>query len=53
MPPEWMWPLDVDLSLWFERIREERAEKYGSSSSSDEPRTTVPMMKNELADSRR
>lgn len=30
MPPRWMWSVDHELQSWFERVAEEREEKYGS-----------------------
>lgn len=55
VPPKWMWHLDHELDIHFERIEEERgsggSSSSGSSSSGD---TTVPMMRNALtADLRR
>lgn len=46
MPPEWMWSVDHELEIWFERVQEEREERYGGSAS----RETTPMMQNELAE---
>lgn len=45
MPPEWMWSVDHELEIWFERISEERDEKCGGGDKRDE----VPLMDNELA----
>lgn len=33
MPKQWMWTLDWELENWFEKIKEAREEKYGSSKS--------------------
>lgn len=48
MPPNWMWPFDDELEIWFENVDRERAEKYGGSSSSSDVESTE-MMGNELA----
>lgn len=48
MPPEWMWSVEHELTAWFQRIDEERNEKYGGGDSA--PESTTPMMTNELAD---
>jgi hypothetical protein len=45
MPPEWMWCIDHELEIWFERIEAERDERYGR-----EERERVPMMQNELTE---
>ena len=50
MPPEWMWSVDHELEIWFERVEAEREEKYGGTG---DDRTEVPMMTNELAAQRR
>lgn len=43
MPPEWMWSVDHELEIWFEKLKDARAEKYGT------PREESPMMSNEYA----
>lgn len=48
MPPEWMWPLDHEINIWFERVAEEREEKYGGGSKEEK----APMMGNEMAKGR-
>lgn len=35
MPPSWMWPLDWELKTHFDRVKEERDRKFGSSAGSD------------------
>lgn len=34
MPPEWMWPLDDEIERWFNRVKADRDEKYGTKDSS-------------------
>lgn len=53
MPPEWMWPIDELIAEHFERVREERDEKYGTTSDKDDGDTKVPLMQNELSKGRR
>jgi hypothetical protein len=50
MPPRWMWHLDHELELWFERVETEREAKYGGDGSGDE---STPMMSNDLAQGRK
>lgn len=50
IPPEWMWPFDDELKLWFEEMAEARKAKYNGSGSGD---TEVPLMENELSRGRR
>ncbi len=46
IPPEWMWSVDHELELWFERVEREReANRPGGGGD-----TTAEMMTNELAD---
>lgn len=33
-PPAWMWHLDWELETWFDKIKKDRENKYGTSSSS-------------------
>lgn len=47
MPPEWMWSVDHELQIWFERVQDDRDERYGGPRRAD--RDEVPMMSNELA----
>lgn len=47
MPPQWMWPFEDELELWFERVDAQRKEKYGGGSDDDE---TSPMMSNEFSE---
>lgn len=47
-PPEWMWPHEDELVIWFDEVEEERKRKYGRPSNDDDDET-VPMMSNELA----
>jgi hypothetical protein len=49
MPPEWMWTLDHELEVWFERLDSERDERYGGGKTDIEG----PVMENELARERR
>jgi len=51
MPPEWMWAVDHELEIWFERVDAERDEKYGTGRKSKD--TQSPMMDNELLVERR
>lgn len=44
MPPEWMWPFDDDLEVWFEDVDRKRKEKYGGDSEPSES-----MLENEFA----
>ena len=46
-PPNWMWPLEWELEIWFEDIRQQREEKYGTKR--DEP-DDAPMMQNEFSE---
>ena len=48
MPPQYMWPFEEELELWFERVDTEREARYGGGSSSDDE-GTGSMMGNELA----
>lgn len=53
MPPEWMWPLDVEVSKWLDEVMEARAEKSGEDydeSSPNKGREKAPMMSNEYAE---
>jgi hypothetical protein len=49
VPPEWMWPFQEELELWFEEVQHRRDEKWGTNSGD----VTAPMMSNEYADSLR
>jgi len=31
LPPVWMWTLDTEIKIWFEKVKRERDEKYGGS----------------------
>lgn len=53
IPPEWMWPLDHELVLWFDEVKRKRDEKFGRPDDDDDDRTDVPMMSNSLADAKR
>jgi hypothetical protein len=44
VPPEWMWSVESELEIWFERVQTEREERYGGGGKRDEP-----MMQNEYA----
>ena len=35
-PPEWMWPFEDELEIWFEEVDRARKEKYSTDSSGDE-----------------
>jgi hypothetical protein len=52
LPPEWMWPLDNEIASWFEGVKRQRDEKFGTSSSNGD-REVDMMMDNELARGRR
>lgn len=30
VPPVWMWTIDTELKIWFEKIKRAREEKYGT-----------------------
>lgn len=47
-PPEWMWPFDDELQIWFDEVEEERNRKFGRQGNDDSDEV-VPMMSNELA----
>lgn len=49
MPPQYMWPFEEELELWFERVDREREARYGGGSSSYDDDETGSMMGNELA----
>lgn len=50
LPPEWMWHLDEELIEHFQRINEEREERYGTPSSRDDSDSgTGQMVQNEYA----
>lgn len=49
MPPEWMWPFDEELELWFEEVERQRKEKYGGGASE----STENLLENEYAKGRR
>lgn len=51
MPPAWMWHIDDELEIHFDRVEEKRKSAYGSSGGSEDeaPDMTV----NELAKGRR
>lgn len=46
VPPVWMWSLDEELNEHFERVQEERDEKYGTGRDED---AGGEMTKNEYA----
>lgn len=52
MPPQWMWPFDVELGHWFEEIERERKKKYGGETEESGPDKEIdgPSMQNELAE---
>jgi hypothetical protein len=50
LPPEWMWPYDDDLELWFEEVDRRRREKFGGS---DADASSEGMLANEYARDRR
>lgn len=52
VPPEWMWPFEDELDVWFEQVEENRKAKYGVDSGSSSSSQTVPMSKNEFAQGR-
>lgn len=49
MPPEWMWPHDDELELWFEEVDRARKERYGGGGDDSGSET---MLKNEYAEGR-
>lgn len=51
MPPEWMWPFDEELDIWFEEVDRKRKEKYGGGETSDI--SSEGMLTNEYARDRR
>ena len=48
-PPEWMCPLEEELVIWFERVKEDREARHGGGSSSDDG-PKGPMDRNEWAE---
>jgi thymidylate kinase len=50
MPPRWMWALDVELNLHFERVERQREDP--DDRDDDEPRSVGPMLENEYAKNR-
>lgn len=50
MPPQWMWPFDEELEVWFEEVDRQRKNRFGSSDDDDEPMGA--MMQNEYAKDR-
>lgn len=54
MPPYWMWPLDEELAVWFERVVEERESRHGGGGgSSSGPDDGGSWSQNEYAKGRR
>lgn len=51
MPPEWMWPFDAELELWFEEVERKREEKYGGGESAGA--SSEGMLANEYSRERR
>lgn len=49
IPPEWMWPIDHELELWFEEVERKRDERYPSHGDSSGDESGGHMMVNELA----
>jgi hypothetical protein len=49
-PPEWMWPFEDELEIWFEDVQRARADKHSGGGGSDD--VAVPLMGNELATGR-
>lgn len=47
IPPEWMWPFDEELDVFFEEVEEAR--KTASSPSAPDDEDGGPMMSNELS----
>ena len=50
MPPKWMWHLDWELEVWFERVDKERKARFGGGGDDED---TGDMMTNDLAKGRR
>jgi hypothetical protein len=50
IPPQWMWPFEDELKIWFQQVEEKRDERNGNHGDKD---TTVPMMSNDMAKGRR
>jgi hypothetical protein len=48
MPPQWMWHLDHELRVWFERIDEKRKERFGGTGGDDSDDEHPDMMTNSL-----
>lgn len=48
IPPEWMWPVDHELEMWFEEVERKREAKFGNGAGDDDDPSG--MMHNELAD---
>lgn len=53
MPPQWMWHLDHEVVVWFERIDEQRKARFGGGDDGGEDYEPPEMMTNELAKGRR
>lgn len=47
IPPEWMWPFDDELEIWFENVDREREARYSGGDKEDPDK---PMMGNELSE---
>lgn len=43
-----MWPFEDELEIWFQKVEEDRKNKYGSDDSSEDS-DNEPLMQNELA----
>ena len=50
VPPQWMWTVEHELELWFERVERDREAKYGGGGSGSDDDDMGQMMRNELAD---
>lgn len=51
IPPQWMWPFEEELQIWFQQVEEKRNERNGRSGDNGD--TNVPMMSNDMAKGRR
>lgn len=52
MPPEWMWPLNDEISDWLEEVGRAKREKYGVADDDDNDKDSGTMMSNEFAKGR-
>lgn len=44
IPPEWMWPFSDEITIWFDDIKQKKADEISAGDTGD---TVAPMEKNE------